>query len=164
MFLASARETAAEGNAAEHRLRISAEFPVFWLRVRRCGGGLGCAAHVCASAPFLHMETWCCVPRHKHRKWHGRLARRQNIRQQTACLLCDQTAGPSACAVCGGQWSGPKSWQCNSAVVSHSIFQNSWNFAKSPAFLGIWDYCHQSRQYFLPYKICRSCFRWRARL
>ena len=58
------------------------------------GGGLGCAAHVCASAPLLHMETWCCVPRHRHKEWHGRLARRQNIRRQTACLLCD---APLAC-------------------------------------------------------------------
>ena len=35
------------------------------------------------------METWCCVPRHRHRKWHGRLARRQNIERQTVCLLRD---------------------------------------------------------------------------
>ena len=35
------------------------------------------------------METWCCVPRHRHRKWHRRLARRQNIERQTVCLLRD---------------------------------------------------------------------------
>ena len=35
VFLASARETAVEGNAAERRTRISAEILVFWLRVRR---------------------------------------------------------------------------------------------------------------------------------
>ena len=34
-FLASARETAVEGNAAGRRTRISAEILVFWLRVRR---------------------------------------------------------------------------------------------------------------------------------
>ena len=35
VFLASARETAVEGNAAGRRTRISAEILVFWLRVRR---------------------------------------------------------------------------------------------------------------------------------
>ena len=35
VFLASARETAVEGNAAERRTRISAEILVLWLRVRR---------------------------------------------------------------------------------------------------------------------------------
>ena len=35
VFLASARETAVEGNAAESRTRISVETLVFWLRVRR---------------------------------------------------------------------------------------------------------------------------------
>ena len=35
VFLANARETAVEGNAAERRTRISAEILVFWLHVRR---------------------------------------------------------------------------------------------------------------------------------
>ena len=35
VFLASARETAVEGNRAERRTRISAEIMVFWLRMTR---------------------------------------------------------------------------------------------------------------------------------
>jgi hypothetical protein len=52
--------------------------------------------------------------------------------------------------------------QLGSSGTEH--FPNFLKFRKSPAFLGISDYCHQSRQYFLPVKICRSCFRWRASL
>ena len=52
--------------------------------------------------------------------------------------------------------------QLGSSVTEH--FPNFLKFRKSPAFLGIWDYCHQSRQYSLPFKISRSYFRWRASL
>ena len=43
-------------NAAERRTRIAAELMVFWLRVRRGGGALGCrcCTRLCVSAPFAH--------------------------------------------------------------------------------------------------------------
>ncbi len=50
--------------------------------------------------------------------------------------------------------------QLGSSLTEH--FPNFLKFRQ--LFLGIWDYWHQSRQYFLPFKICRSYFRWRASL
>ncbi len=81
----------------------------FWSSGCARGGAGGASAVLHTSVRqrhfYLHMEIWCCVPRHRHRKWHGRLARRQNIRWQTACLLCD---GPLArprvrCAAADGR-------------------------------------------------------------
>ena len=63
---------------------------VFWLRVRWCGEALGCAKHICLSAPVLHMETWCCVPCHRHRKWHGLApAAKSSDGRPCACCVLD---------------------------------------------------------------------------
>ena len=108
-FLASARKTLVESNAAEGRTRSSAETLVFWLRMRRCGG----------SSPVLSTSVGQChfVACRATDTGHGMgVWPAAKISNGRLCARCVMSCWPARWRVLRRLM--VRSWQGNTAVVS----------------------------------------------
>ncbi len=99
------------------------------------GGPRLCCTRLCVSA-----TSCCCVPGHRHRKWHGRLLRRQDIRRLTVRLLCDGVLTYLLVRYAAADGRDPGH---GSATRKESHTASSKLLRNSPAFMGNWDYCHE---------------------